>query len=116
MNRQEAIQEQIDDIMDMFDFRACCQMLEALIKAGRSYPEDWVDGEDVPEYILRQAARACMKEAVKEGYAGHSYFNAYFNEGEDDNGPWVKIDLYFGERTYNDGTSYEKTTTTAASN
>lgn len=113
MNRQEAIQQQIDHIMDMFDFQSCCRILKSLIESGRGYPKDWVDcdvvnGDEPKEYLLRQAARDCMKAAVKEGYAGHSYFSAYFNEGEDDDGPWVKIDLLFGDRSYNDGTSYEK--------
>ena len=108
MNRQEAIEQQINDIMDMFDFRACCHMLEALIKIKRAYPKDWADGEEVPEYCLRQAARECMKQAVIHGYAGHSYFSARLDEGEDQEGQWLKIELSFGERTYNDGTSYEK--------
>jgi hypothetical protein len=108
MNRQEAIQNQIDDIMDTFDFRGCAAMLEALAGCGRPYPESWRDNGEFHEYLLRAAARDCMKAAVKHGYAGHSYFEARLEEGEDDDGPWVRMHFNFGDRNYNDGVSYEK--------
>jgi hypothetical protein len=112
MNRQEAIQSQIDDIMDSFDFQCAMKVLEAYKSMERGYPSDWfMDGEPF-EPAIRAAARDCMKAAVKEGYAGHSYFEARFVEGEDDGGPWVKICFSFGLHSYNDGTSYEKTATT----
>lgn len=112
MNRQEAIQEQIDTILDNFDFKACEVMLKAMVQCDHSYPENWVEDGEIVESEMRATARRCMKDSVIDGYAGISYFTSYFSEGEDDDGPWVKIDLYFGERTYHDGTSYEKTTTT----
>lgn len=108
MNREQAIQSQIDNIMDTFDFVAATEVLDVYRSLDRGYPQDWTDNGEFKQYLLRQAARDCMKAAVKEGYAGHSYFSAYFHEGEDHEGPWVKIDLLFGDRTYNDGTSYEK--------
>lgn len=112
MNRQEAIQEQIDHIMDTFDFKACILMLKALIEDGHGYPESWVEDGEIIEYEMRATARRCMKYAATDGQSGVSYFTSYLKEGEDHEGPWVKIDLYFGERNYGDGTSYEKTTTT----
>jgi hypothetical protein len=113
MNRQEAIQQQIDDIMDSFDFKAAMKVMEVYKTLERGYPADWfLDGEPF-EPAIRADARECMKSAVKEGYAGRSYFEARFTEGEDDDGPWVRICFNFGDRNYNDGTSYEKTTTTA---
>lgn len=112
MNKQEAIQQQIDEIMDIFDFQAAVKTLEAYKSLDRGYPADWFDDGEFKEYMIRQAARECMKQAVDHGFAGHSYFSSYFHEGEDHEGPWVKIDLYFGDRTYNDGTSYEETATT----
>ena len=108
MNRQEAIQSQIDEIMDMFDFQSVLKVLDGYKSMGRGYPEDWMDEGEFREYLVRQDARECMKKAAQEGFAGISYFSAILNEGEDNDGPWVKMDLYFGERTYQDGTSYEK--------
>jgi hypothetical protein len=108
MNRQEAIAQQIDEVMDMFDFQSVLKVLDGYKSIGRGYPEDWMDGGEFQEYLIRQYARDCMKKAAKEGSAGISYFSAVLNEGEDDDGPWVKMDLYFGERTYQDGVSYEK--------
>jgi hypothetical protein len=112
MNRQEAIQSQIDEIMDSFDFKTAIKVLEVYKSMERGYPEDWfMDGEFF-EPAVRAAARDCMKAAVKDEYAGHSYFEARLTEGEDEEGPWVRICLNFGLRSYNDGVSYEKTTTT----
>lgn len=108
MNRQEAIQSQIDEIMDIFDFQAVLKVLDVYKSIDRGYPEAWIDGGEFQEYLVRQEARNCMKRAAKDGSAGISYFNAVLVEGEYDDGPWVKMDLYFGERTYNDGVSYEK--------
>lgn len=108
MNRQEAITQQIDEIMDSFDFQCVMKVMEVYKSMDRGYPSDWfMDGEFF-EPAMRAAARECMKAAVKEGYAGHSYFEARFTEGEDDEGPWVRISFSFGDRSYNDGVSYEK--------
>jgi hypothetical protein len=112
MNRQEAIQSQIDNIMDSFDFKTAMEVMKVYKALERGYPADWfLDGEPV-ESIIRADARECMKSAVKHGYAGRSYFEARLEEGEDDDGPWVRVYLNFGDRSYNDGVSYEKTTTT----
>ena len=112
MNRQEAIQLQIDEIMDSFDFQCAMKVLEVYKSMERGYPKDWFLDDEPFEPAIRAAARDCMKAAVKEGYAGHSYFEARFTEGEDEEGPWVRISFNFGDHSYNDGASYEKTTTT----
>lgn len=114
MNRQEAINEQIAEIMDLFDFKAVLAVLEVYKSLDRGYPTSWTDNGEFKEYLVRQAARECMKQAVIHGFAGHSYFSSFFTEGEDHEGPWVKVELFLGDRTYNDGTSYEKTTTITA--
>jgi len=113
MNKQEAITQQIDEIMDSFDFQSAMKVLEVYKSIARGYPKDWFLDDEPFEPAIRAAARDCMKEAVKQGYAGHSYFESRFEEGEDEEGPWVKIHFNFGDRSYNDGVSYEKTTTTA---
>jgi hypothetical protein len=112
MNRQEAIQNQFDDILDSFDFQSVMKSLELYKALERGYPADWFLDDKPFEPAIRAAARDCMKAAVKESYAGHSYFESRFTEGEDEEGPWVRICLNFGLRSYNDGVSYEKTTTT----
>ena len=112
MNRQEAIQSQIDDILDTFDFQSAMKVMEVYKTLGRGYPSDWFLDDEPFEPAIRAAARDCMKAAVKDEYAGHSYFEARLTEGEDHDGPWVKISFNFGDRNYNDGVSYEKTTTT----
>ena len=113
MNRQEAIQSQIDDIMDSFDFQSAMEVMKVYKSMERGYPKDWFDGDEPFEPAIRADARECMKEAAKRSYAGRSYFEARFEEGEDHDGPWVRMYLNFGDRSYNDGVSYEKTTTTA---
>jgi len=108
MNRQEAIQSQIDEIMDMFDFQSVLKVLDVYKSMDRGYPEDWMDEGEFKEYLIRQDARECLKKAAKNGSSGISYFSGVLNEGDDYNGPWGKMDLYFGERTYQDGVNYEK--------
>ena len=112
MNRQEAITQQIDEVMDTFDFQSAMKVLEVYKSMERGYPADWFLDDEPFEPAIRADARECMKEAVKHGYAGRSYFEARFKEGEDNEGPWVRVHLNFGDRSYNDGVSYEKTTTT----
>jgi hypothetical protein len=105
MTRQEAIQEQIDDIMDTFDFDA--------IHAWMVH-SNWVwgglDGRvRVPDiYEIRTEARNRLKQAAKSGFSCTGGFTATRDEGEDENGPWVTMQLSFGYMTHNDGTSYTK--------
>ena len=108
MNRQEAIQLQIDEIMDSFDFQSAMRVVEVYKSMERGYPKDWFLDDEPFEPAIRGAARDCMKAAVKDGYAGHSYFEARLTEGEDDEGAWVRMSLNFGDHSYNDGISYEK--------
>jgi hypothetical protein len=111
MNRQEAIQLQIDEIMDSFNFQSAMRVLEVYKSMERGYPKDWFLDDEPFEPAIRAAARDCMKAAVNYGYAGHSYFESRFEEGEDEDGPWVRISFNFGDHSHNDGVSYEKTTT-----
>ena len=104
MTKQEAIQEQIDSIMDTFRFDKVHAWMTA---AG------WYWGEpgsmrvpDVSE--LRREARQRLKEAANNGFASSGGFTATSHEDEDENGPWIKLDLYFGYQSLNDGTSYTK--------
>jgi hypothetical protein len=107
MTRQEAIQEQIDEIMDTFDFEDVHTWMEHSNWAWGGLDGD---GESrVPSiYEIRTEARNRLKQAAKSGFSCSGGFTATRDEGEDENGPWVKLNLNFGLMTVNDGTSYTK--------
>jgi hypothetical protein len=105
MTREEAIQEQIDEIMDSFDFEGVQGMMRAV---------NWTwlcEGESlknkVPElYDIKKSARQRMREAAKHGYSSTGGFTARLIENEDESGPWLLIDLQFGPQSLMDGTTY----------
>lgn len=105
MNRQEAIQEQIDDIMDNCDFKSCVAMAQALIDMSEPRPKVW--GNHVEENILRAEARNILKLAAQSGYCSTGYFTAMLKDGEDSEGKWLRLELYFGEFYPNESSSYE---------
>lgn len=105
MTRQEAIQEQIDEIMDTFDFEE--------VHAWMTHSNwEWgnMDGQArVPDiWEIRQSARERLKQAARTGYSCTGGFTAELTEDEDENGPWLKLDLTFGLMSLSDGTSYTK--------
>jgi hypothetical protein len=111
MTKQEAIQEQIDQIMDAFDFRRCIDLLEAIRLKGDSFPKHWHDAEfGWREDAIRADARRHLRDASKyqDGEVGGAYFTATSCHGTDEGKPWVRLDLHFGLRSINDGTSYEE--------
>jgi hypothetical protein len=97
MTKQEAIQEQIDEIMDSFDFEKVQKIMEAL-------NWEWND-EGVPDiYSLRTSARKHLKAAAEiKGTSGSGGFTAHYTESKE----WVRLELYFGLDSINDGTEYE---------
>ena len=101
MTRQEAMQEQIDEIMDTFDFQKAHKMMLAV-------GSTWGDEGTPEEYELRARAREFLKQAAKDGYACTGGFTALLEEGVEDGKPWVRMSLAFGQNTFNDGTFYEK--------
>jgi hypothetical protein len=110
MTKQEAIQEQIDDIMDTFDFGGVHKWMT-------TSKWKWGSGKEgaVPEiYEIKKEARARMKEAAKSGGSSTGGFTASCYEGNDDGEgrPWIRLVLSFGYSTYNDGTSYDNEQTT----
>jgi len=97
MTKQEAIQEQIDEIMDSFDFEKVNKIMEAI---------DWEWNEEgVPDiYSLRTAARKHLKEAAEfKGASSSGGFTANYTESKS----WVRLELYFGLDSFTDGTEYE---------
>lgn len=103
MTKQEAIQQQIDDIMDSFEFDKVVKMMQATNWI-------WSDIGGVPEeQELRLEARKWLKKAAVEGVAGTGGFRAWMDEGEDASGPWLRISLQWGPAwDVNDGTTYTK--------
>jgi hypothetical protein len=102
MTKQEAIQHQIDNIMDTFDFKKVKSIMRYL-------KWKWNDEESSPdEYEIRSHARHCLKEAAKNAGYATGGFQAYKVEGRDENGPWVRLSLSFGLETFEDGTAYEE--------
>ena len=97
MTKQEAIQEQIDEIMDSFDFEKAQKIMEAL-------NWEWYE-KGIPDiYSLRAEARKQLKSAAKvKGVSGSVGLTAHYTEGKS----WVRLDLYFGLDSINDGTEYE---------
>jgi hypothetical protein len=102
MTKREAIQEQIDEIMDRFDFERVHDVMMHLNWT-------WRDALEPPTtYEIRAHARERLKDAVKHGSSNTGGFVATKEEGVDDGKPWVRMNLLFAvEQTLNDGTSYD---------
>ena len=102
MTKQEAIQNQIDEIMDTFEFE---DVYEWMTHTNWTWGHG--AGAIVPDvYQLRSQARTLLKEAAKSSLASTGGFTASCDEGKDDDGPWITLKLSFGYSTLNDGTSY----------
>jgi len=97
MTKQEAIQEQIDEIMDSFDFEKAQKIMEAI-------NWEWYE-EGIPDiYSLRTTARKHLKQAAEvKGGSASGGLTAQYTEGK----AWVRLELYFGLDSINDVTEYE---------
>ena len=104
MTKQEALQEQIDDIMDTFEFEDVHNWMK---HDGWAWGTGNGNEMEVPDlYEIKRCARQRLKEAAAHGFSSTGGFTAERREGKDENGPWVMLDLHFGYHTHNDGTSY----------
>jgi len=106
MTKQEAISEQIDEIMDAFSFSDVARWMQT---------DDWTWsqeglGSQVPdEFMLRREARRLLKivSNAETRLVSTGGFTAERFDGIDGDGvPWIRLSLHFGYQTYNDGTSY----------
>lgn len=122
MTKQEAIQAQIDEIMDTFDFEKVHAWME---HAG------WVWSgaqEEVPSTSeIRRQGRQRLIEASIYGFSSCGGFTASREQGfdqreqgdgqedlntqislddQEDQQPWIKLNLHFGYTSHNDGTTY----------
>ena len=105
MTKQEAIQEQIDEIMDTFEFEDVYKWMETT---------EWAWGQpdgsfEVPNlYEIKSHARKALKEAAKHGFYSTGGFTAERSEGIEDGKPWITLHLSFGYSSMNDGTIYDE--------
>jgi hypothetical protein len=102
MTRQEVLNNQLDEIMDTFDFDQVGKMMSAT---------DWIwarSENGVPDQReLRQEARRLMKQAIAGEDCATGGFRTWVTEGKDKDGPWTKLNLSFGIDTIHDGESHD---------
>lgn len=123
MNLQETIQEQIDEVMDSFDFERCS---EALKLVEFCWLNETICDED-RVYELKKYARARMKSACAMAITAYEalrddpeeiiykmansgcligYCTIY--TGDEEEGPWVKVNLTcYIDNSINDGKGFE---------
>jgi hypothetical protein len=103
MTYQEAVEEQIDDIMDDFDFDKVHKIMEFLNW------EWWFEENEkrVPEVSeLRKKAREYLRYVAKHGgTTGSGGFTAQCKKvySEEENKSFVWLTLYWGLNSMNDG-------------
>lgn len=106
MTYQEAVQSQIDDIMDDFEFDKVHKVMKFL---------DWKWGfgkeKRIPEvYELRKKAREYLKYVAKRGgTTGSGGFIAQCRKGYDENESrsFIWLTLHWGFESYNDGVCHD---------
>jgi hypothetical protein len=101
MTRNEAIETQLDEIMDQFDFR---KVAEHMSKTN------WKWHDAVPdEYEIRQRVRQRIRKLAKEHKGDQQEFCGGFLIKLDENvdEKWLRIGLYFVIEWHDeDGTEY----------
>ena len=104
MTKKEVLLNQVDEIMDSFDFKKVENVMNHLNWT-------WNDSKIPPdEYEIRKNARELMKQSIKTGDGICSGgWQVSINSGEQDGKKWARIDLAFAvEDTINDGEYYDE--------
>lgn len=99
MTYSEAVQQQIDEIMDTFPFASVAAWMK---HAGWRWGDDHVPEE--PE--IRVRARLMLRDAAFGSPHHTAGFITTCDKGTDKEGPWVRLNLTFGYSSITDGTSY----------
>ncbi len=100
MTKQQALQDQMDEIMDSFEF-------DKIHSVMRHLDWEWRDSGVPDEYEIRQSARRTMRSAIEcNGTSSTGGFTAIVEDNTEDG--WVRLNLYFGFSTIHDGVEYEK--------
>ena len=100
MTKEQALQNQMDEIMDSFEFDEVLSVMQHL-------NWKWKSSGGIPDkYEIRKMARQVMKYAIEcNGWAGTGGFRATIDDNEDEG--WVRLNLYFGFSTFHDGVEYK---------
>ncbi len=104
MTKKEVLNNQVDEIMDSFDFRKVADVMQHLNWT-------WHDSKTPPdECEIRKNAREIMKMAIKTGEEiSTGGWKVRIMSGEDHGGKWAKIDLAFAvEDSFNEGQNYDE--------
>jgi hypothetical protein len=104
MTKKEVLNNQVDEIMDSFDFRKIELVMQNLNWT-------WKDSKIPPdEYEIRREARSLMRMAIKKGeYVSTGGFIASLHCGEENGQKWARIDLVFAiEQTFGEGEVYDQ--------
>jgi hypothetical protein len=102
MTREEILTDQLDEIMDSFRFDKVIKIMSAL-------NWKWVISEDggVPnQREIRKEARRIMKVAIKEKFCAIGGFRSWVDDGTDNDGPWTRLNLFFGIEATMDGENH----------
>jgi hypothetical protein len=104
MTKKEVLMNQVDEIMDSFDFRQVESVMHHLNWT-------WNDSKTPPdEYEIRREARRIMNIAIQSGESvSTGGFIARLHCGEENGKKWARIDLAFAvEDSFNEGESYDE--------
>lgn len=89
----------MDEIMDSFEFDNVLSVMHHL---------DWKWNSEMPdECEIRRSARKTMKSAIEcNGLSSTGGFTATIDDNKEEG--WVRLNLFFGFSSMNDGVQYEK--------
>jgi hypothetical protein len=103
MKRKKVLKNQLNEIMDSFDFDQVHKIMSAL-----NWKWAYADRGGVPDQSeIRKEARRLMKQAIAGDDCATGGFHAWVVDGKDKDGPWTKLNLSFGLDTIHDGESHD---------
>ena len=108
MTKQDAIQKQIDHIMDTFEFGDIIKMMEATEWMYRDVDLNLFSPDETE---LRQSARKLLQNVCNDPSIttlATGGFHVTYTDGVDFNKPWVRLELMWGIDTFNDGEYYDE--------
>jgi len=104
MTKKEVLNNQVNEIMDSFNFRQVESVMQHLNWT-------WKDSKTPPdEYEIRREARSLMNVAIQSGESvSTGGFIVRLHSGEENGKKWARIDLAFAvEDTFNEGENYDE--------
>lgn len=104
MTKKEVLNNQVEEIMDSFDFRKVESVMNHLNWT-------WNKSNNPPdEYEIRREARSLMRKAIQQGQSvSTGGFIVKLISGEENGDKWTRIDLTFAvDQSLNDGEVYDQ--------